>query len=207
MKNLLILSFAFFLLTFMSCSKEKMDPFEADAGSFEIDNNPQVVGADITWQQESNGEGLTTNNNPTPAFKSTLEYLATESDLSMYHEVLIKTGISSLIDGDGPYTVFAPTNDAFETFLAKNNWSTIDDLSLSVLNNIARFHISQSKVTIGELSTDTSVTTMFNNFGITIHAVSSPSYLTLGLTKASFVEMDAVQTNGMVNKIDNVLSL
>lgn len=209
MKNLLTLSFAFFLLTFMSCTKEGMDPYEIDGGSFVEDSNPQVVGANIAMDGESNGDGLTTNDGPTTSnsLKTTLEYLATEADLSMFNEAVIKTGISAQINGDGPYTLFAPTNDAFETFLATNNWTSMDEISVSVLNNIVKFHISQSEKTVGELSMDTSVSIMFNNFDLMIHAVSSPAFVTLGLTKANFVEMDVKQSNGYVNKIDGVLSL
>ena len=209
MKNFLTLAFAFFLLTFMSCSKEGMDPYEVDGGAFIIDENPEMVEGNINIAtiDEANGEGLTNNAPTTVALKTTMEYLATEDDLSMFHEAVIKTGISSQIDGDGPYTIFAPTNDAFEAFLAQNNWTKIDDISVSVLNTVVSFHISQSEVIVNDLTLNTSVNIMFNNFDLMIHAVSSPAYLTLGLTKASFVEIDAEQTNGMVNKIDSVLSL
>ena len=209
MKNLTILSFAFFLLTFISCTKEEIISTDKDTDSFVIDENPEQVKASISTIDESTGEGFSMNNdNPTVvAIKSAIDYLATEPDMGMFHQALVKTGMDAQISGNGPYTIFAPNNVAFMNFLENNNYNSIDDVSINTLSAIVKFHVSLTDVTIEDLTTATAVPIMFNNQNLYIHTTSSPAYITLGLTQADVLSADIDVSNGNINKIDAVLSL
>ena len=127
--------------------------------------------------------------------------------MSMFHEALVKSGMDATISGIGPYTIFAPNNNAFQDFLIKNNLNSLDDISTGTLAIIVQFHISMSKVSIGDLTTDTAVPILYNNQTIFIHTTSSPAFITLGITEADFLTSDIQVTNGNVNKINAVLSL
>jgi len=47
----------------------------------------------------------------------------------------------SVLSGSGPFTVLAPTNDAFDTFLAANDFATLGDVPTDVLANILLNHV------------------------------------------------------------------
>jgi len=210
MKNLSTLFFACFLLVFMSCSKEDIVTTDKDSDSFVIDTYTEEVETEISEAgEESTGEGYSlNNNNPTVvAIKSAIDYLATEPDMSMFHEALVKTGMNAAISGNGPYTIFAPNDQAFQNFLQNNNWNSLDDVSTGTLTTIVKFHLSNANVVIEDLTMGTAVPIMFNNQTVYIHTTSSPAYITLGLTEADILSTDIEVTNGNVNKINAVLSL
>lgn len=80
-------------------------------------------------------------------------------DLSILVDALIKTDLVGTFTMEGPYTVFAPTNTAFETLLSENNWSSLDDIPVDTLKNILLFHVLSGKVMSTDLS-DTYVNTL-----------------------------------------------
>ena len=211
MKNLSTLFFACFFLVFMSCSKEEIISTDKDqnSDSIIINTDAEEVEGAISTISESTGEGYQlNNNNPTvAALQSTIDFLASNPQVSMFHEAVVKTGMDAAISGDGPYTVFAPNNVAFQNFLANNNWDTMDDISTGTLTTIVKFHLSNSEVNIKDLDIDTAVPIMFNNYSLFVHTTSSPAYLTLGLSQANVLMTDIEQSNGNVNIIDSVLSL
>jgi len=211
MKNLTILSFAFFLLTFVSCTKEgiMLEDKDPDNATPIMDAVPEEVEAVFEIENgNANGEfNMDGNNPPSVALKSATEFLATESDLSVFHQALVKSGLDVQISGTGPYTVFAPNNAAFNEFLENNNYNSIDDVPTNTLSAVVKFHISLTEVTVEDLTTDTAVPIMFNNFNLYIHTTSSPAYITLGLTQADLLSSDIKVSNGNINKIDAVLSL
>ena len=47
----------------------------------------------------------------------------------------------SVLSGDGPYTVFAPTNAAFEQFLTDNNFASLEDIPTDVLTSVLLNHV------------------------------------------------------------------
>ena len=58
--------------------------------------------------------------------------------------------LPTLLASGGPYTVFAPTDDAFDTFLDENDYETLDDVPVAVLTQVLLNHV----VSGTNLSTD-----------------------------------------------------
>ena len=58
------------------------------------------------------------------------------ADLSILVEALTEAELVETLQGDGPFTVFAPTNAAFEAFLADNNFASLDDVPDDVLEQV-----------------------------------------------------------------------
>lgn len=53
-------------------------------------------------------------------------------------------GLTTLLNSSGLYTVFAPTNDAFNKYFETNGvYKSIDDMPLDVVTNLVNFHILQ----------------------------------------------------------------
>ncbi|MES2401168.1 MAG: fasciclin domain-containing protein, partial [Pseudomonadota bacterium] len=51
--------------------------------------------------------------------KSVADTIAATPSLSTLNGLIVKTGLTPTLQGSGPFTVFAPTNDAFKAVPAK----------------------------------------------------------------------------------------
>ncbi len=65
---------------------------------------------------------------------------------------LQKAGLVSALQADGPYTVFAPTNDAFNTFSVANGFTSLDDVPSDVLTQVLLNHVVSGKAMSADLS-------------------------------------------------------
>jgi len=73
-------------------------------------------------------------------------------ELSTFCQCVSLIGYDEVIDVSGSYTVFAPTNDAFETFFLSNpDYNTLEDIPLSELSRIVKYHIVQDPWTKDQL--------------------------------------------------------
>ncbi len=109
------------------------------------------------------------------------------------------------LTGDGPFTVFAPTNEAFANLLASNNeWNTLADIPVATLEAVLSYHVvAGANVRAGDLTDDQSVTT-FEGSSFTIDLDGGPSIIA-GSNTANIVATDVQGTNGVVHAIDAVI--
>lgn len=67
-----------------------------------------------------------------------------QPELSTFAKCIELVGYDSIIDVSGSYTVFAPTNDAWNTYLSQKPYNTIEDIPMSELLRIVKYHIVQN---------------------------------------------------------------
>ncbi len=79
--------------------------------------------------------------------------VSVQDNLSMFAECLRLTGLDSIIDVSGSWTVFAPTNEAMEQFLSENHYSSLSGIPPAKLEEIAKFHIIQNPWSLEQLQT------------------------------------------------------
>jgi uncharacterized surface protein with fasciclin (FAS1) repeats len=73
-------------------------------------------------------------------------------ELSTFARCIEITGYDKILDVSGSYTVFAPSNEAFDTWLAQNsNYNSIDNIPVAELSRIVKFHILQNPWTKKQL--------------------------------------------------------
>ena len=66
------------------------------------------------------------DNQTTPPVSNTIvDIVAGNPDFSTLGSALAITDLTSVLASDGPFTVFAPTNDAFANFLTANGFATL----------------------------------------------------------------------------------
>ncbi|MDP2065575.1 MAG: fasciclin domain-containing protein [Burkholderiaceae bacterium] len=128
---------------------------------------------------------------------SIAETLAATPSLSTLNGLVAQAGLTDTLKGSGPYTVFAPTNEAFKALPAK----TLDELGKDParLKAVLSYHVLPGKV----LATD-----------VKTGAAKTVNGASLGLGRAgTFVTADnaIVQTadisasNGVIHTVDQVL--
>ncbi len=77
-----------------------------------------------------------------------------QEDLSTFAECIKLTGYDEIINVSGSYTVFAPTNEAFNEFFASNpNYNSVQDIPQDELSNIVKYHIVQNPWSKNQLRT------------------------------------------------------
>ena len=79
--------------------------------------------------------------------------LSAQSDVSMFIIALKRTGLSEVIEKSGYFTVFAPTDQAFNEFLANNPQyeGSVENIPVGILETIVRSHIIQNGWTLTQL--------------------------------------------------------
>lgn len=113
---------------------------------------------------------------------------------------VVKADLVDALSATGPFTVFAPTNDAFAALLSDLGVSSLDDLTAEQLTPILLYHVvSGNNVSTG-LSSGT-VPTLNTNASLSIDV--SNGVAINGDTKV--IIPDVQSTNGVVHAIDKVL--
>jgi uncharacterized surface protein with fasciclin (FAS1) repeats len=127
-------------------------------------------------------------------------------DLSILVEALTSADLVTALQADGPFTVFAPTNQAFQDLLDSTPaWTTLDDIPTETLQNVLLFHVVSGEVRAADL-TDTYVSTL--SPAPNSEAVSLKVDVTGGVVfngSANPVTTDIGATNGVVHIIDEVM--
>jgi len=127
------------------------------------------------------------------------------ADFSSLVAALAKTNLASTFLMEGAYTVFAPTNDAFASFLESNSLS-FDDLTAEALAPILKYHVVGSKVMSASLSTGyvSSIYEAIEGNPVTIFVEVDGGVMLNGSVNVSTPDVET--SNGVIHVIDGVLS-
>jgi len=131
--------------------------------------------------------------------------------LSLLEEAVIKADLAGTLSGDGPFTVFAPTNEAFTDLLdfLGDDYNSIDDfdnaVEIALLKNILLYHVIPDEVNAADLEVGDVETAFPTN---SIEVISSSGTFVLGditMTNATIIDTDISGINGVAHTIDKVL--
>lgn len=132
-----------------------------------------------------------------PQFSSLVAAL-TRSDLNtMYADILVK---------EGPFTVFAPTNAAFQALLDTNtDWTTLADIPVAVLETVLNYHVIQNANVQSDQLTDGQVVGTLGGQDLTIDLSTTPKISTVTGQSVDIAITDVQGSNGVVHAISAVL--
>lgn len=115
----------------------------------------------------------------------------------------------NVLQGDGPFTVLAPTNAAFVTFLNANGFDSLDDVPTDVLSQVLLNHVIMADVTSSDLTSTGSgyaAGSASSDYGnISIYFNTSNGVRFNNTAAVSTADIDA--SNGTIHIIDAVLGL
>ncbi len=129
-----------------------------------------------------------------------------DSELSSLVAALTQANLVTTLSGDGPFTVLAPTNDAFQDLLDTNDdWDALSDIPNDVLTDVLTFHVLSGRVAAADLTNDYVPTLSAgpNGEGVVLQ-VNTDGGVTFNNT-ATPTATDIDATNGIVHKIDEVM--
>ena len=131
--------------------------------------------------------------------ESIVDIAVGNDDFSTLVAALTAADLVEALSGDGPFTVFAPTNDAF----AKIDEDTLTSLLLpenkSDLTNILLYHVVPRKVLSTDLEDHTRILTLQ---GTTVRVRTEP---VVKINRSKVTAADIIACNGVIHVIDTVL--
>lgn len=131
------------------------------------------------------------------------------SNLSILVQALNKADLATTLKGAGPYTVFAPTNEAFAAFLAEKGYASLDAVPVAALKQILLNHVVSGSLQASSLSTGYLKT-------LAKGSASTTNTLSLYVNTTSGVKLNGVSTvvtpnvtasNGVVHIVNKVIDL
>jgi uncharacterized surface protein with fasciclin (FAS1) repeats len=128
------------------------------------------------------------------------------ANLSVLAEAIDAAGLETTLRAAGPFTVFAPTNQAFLDLLAELNLSKAQLLAnKELLTSVLTYHVLGAKVVAKDVPLGQPITTLQKGF-FKVETLGSSLKITDGRNRASnVVTADVAAQNGVVHIIDKVL--
>lgn len=159
------------------------------------DTDPAETGL-ITYE-DLDTETTTTDN---AAGQTIVEYASNTPQLSTFEQAVKASNLDRVIGTGGPYTVFAPSNEAFEALPE----GTLDDLlkpeNQEQLLDILTYHVLAGNVTAADMSDGMQVNTM-NEEALQVEREGDQ----VMVNEANVTTPDVEVSNGVVHVIDKVL--
>ena len=150
-------------------------------------------------EESASGETTTTMTQTEAAAKDIVATAQATPDLSTLVTAVKAAGLVETLQGTGPYTVFAPTNEAFDALgadtLKELTTTKTEDLKKVLLN-----HTVEGKVMAADLSDGQKVETVG---GKTLTVKIDGDKVTVG--GATVTQPDVETSNGVVHVIDEVI--
>ncbi len=138
---------------------------------------------------------------PMKALPNIVEIAASDTRFSTLVAAVTKASLVETLSGPGPFTVFAPTNDAFAALLADLGISAEELLASPDLASILTYHVVAGKVTAADVVKLNKATTV-NGKDIMIE-VKNGEVILNGSIKV--IITDIMASNGVIHVIDGVL--
>ncbi len=121
----------------------------------------------------------------------------------------LPTDFVSVLSGDGPFTVFAPTDQAFQDLIDGNpDWNDLNDIDSATLDAVLKYHVSdEGNFRSTDLTDDLSVNTLLMNASFTIDLTdpNQPAIDDGAGRNTDIIFTDVQAANGVVHLVDAVL--
>ncbi len=133
----------------------------------------------------------------TPQPVTVADTLAARPQLSTLNGLIVKAGLTDTLKGAGPFTVFAPTNEAFAKVPAQTMQALASDPVR--LKAVLTYHVIPGKVMVADVKNGNSKTVNGANLALS----RAGDFVTV--EEALVQTSDISATNGVVHTVDSVL--
>ncbi len=151
------------------------------------------------------------DDNTTVEPDNTITGIASRSaDLSILVQALTRADLATTLQGSGPFTVFAPTNAAFTSFLATTPYATINDVPVPALREILLNHVVSGAVQSTGLVNNTYIKTLGKGSASSTNTLSMYVNTTSGVRLngvSSVTTPNVLASNGVIHIVNAVIGL
>ena len=137
---------------------------------------------------------------PTITFANIISQLNETGKFTKLNETLAKSGLNKNLEGKGPFTIFAPLDDAFAAISAQTYYGLLREENKEKLVNILGRHVFSKKITSSEINGEIKIKAI-NGEEIIIKKVNGIVYI----NEAEVVTADIEAPNGVIHFINRVL--
>jgi transforming growth factor-beta-induced protein len=141
--------------------------------------------------------------------KNIVEVAQSNDDFSILVQALTRedltTDFVAILTGEGPFTVFAPTNAAFVALLGELEVEGLNDIPAATLEAVLKYHVvSGAAVKAGDLTEGQVVTTVLSGT-FTIGLEGGAKITDANGRVSNIVITDVEASNGVIHAIDKVI--
>jgi uncharacterized surface protein with fasciclin (FAS1) repeats len=132
------------------------------------------------------------------------DVIAVSPDHTTLKAALVQEGLDAVLrDNSAKFTVFAPTNTAFDSLAAKLGTNINGILALSNLSDILKYHVLGSEVIAADITNGDVVTPVFT--GATLKLTKTSVGSNVFVNQAKVTSANITKDNGVVHVVDAVL--
>ncbi|WP_297087883.1 fasciclin domain-containing protein [uncultured Draconibacterium sp.] len=164
-------------------------------------NGAEVIVADI---EATNGVVHVIDAVLLPTTKTVVDIVVESESHTTLEAAVVAAGLVETLQGDGPFTVFAPTDAAFEDLLAELGYTSLDEIDAATLEAVLLMHVVPGKVMAGDLS-DGFMAQTLQQEEIVINLNGGASITDPNSRVSQITGTDLEAVNGVVHVIDKVI--
>ncbi len=142
-----------------------------------------------------------------PTKEQAYSYLKIEEnkeEFSTLVEAMDKSGLAGMLNSYGTYTLFAPSNDGFDSYFEAKGISGLEDMDSSSIRNLLVYHILNKERLTEDLSPGFSSDTTAQGTYLVFDMSQGDGAIHVN-TKSKIYKADRRVTNGVVHHVENVL--
>ena len=132
-----------------------------------------------------------------PVQPSIVEIAVANEEFSTLVSALQSAELVAALEGEGPFTVFAPTNNAFAAIA-----EVVETLTPEQLTSVLLYHVLDARVLSGDITDGIEVPTLLEGQSLTINIVDGNVVIN---GNATVTAADVEARNGVIHVIDAVL--
>lgn len=145
------------------------------------------------------------DDDPSTETKNIVQTASGDSQFSILTDALGKANLISALEGTGPFTVFAPTNDAFNALFTQLGVTGLDDLSAETLTPILLNHVISGSVKSTDITTSYAPTLNTSAPGQNAVKVFIEKSGDVKVDGSKVIIADVMASNGVIHAIDKVI--
>ena len=145
---------------------------------------------------------------PEPTTNTIVDIAVGSENLTTLVAALQRADLVTTLASQGPFTVLAPSNEAFSAFLTANGFNSLDDVPTDVLTNILLNHVVGGRLASTDLTTgyaSTFATSSASQTSMSLFIDTSNGVKFNGVSSVTDADIEA--DNGIVHLVDAVIGL
>lgn len=164
-----------------------------------------ALGAACSSTSTSSSPTTTKPASSTPASQDIVKIASSNPDFSTLVKAVAAGGLVSTLQGTGPYTVFAPTDEAFAKLPPATLASLLEPANKSKLDAILTYHVVSGAVKAADIMPGQPIKAV-NGATFTVNSTNGKLTITDGAgNTCNITKTDIMASNGVIHVIDCVL--